>query len=140
MYALPQAGVSAKELLEQRMAKHGYNQRKIVPGPRTHNTHKTTFTLVVDDFGVKYTSKVDAQHLIDALQENYQITIDWNGTKYIGVMLNWDYVRCKVHLTMPKYIAKVLERFQHPKPKQPQNSPHPCAITIYGAKTQYREG
>jgi hypothetical protein len=60
----------------------------------------------VDDFGVKYTSKADAQHLIDALQEDYQITIDWTGAKYIGITLDWDYVRRKVHLTMPKYIAK----------------------------------
>jgi hypothetical protein len=37
---------------------------------------------------------------------------------------------------MPEYLAKALERFNHPKPKWPQNSPHPCAITIYGAKTQ----
>ncbi len=93
----------------------------------------------MDDFGVKYTSKADAQHLIDVLQENYQITIGWNGTKYIGIMLDWAYVRRKVHLMMPKNIAKAPERFQHPKPKQPQNSPHPCAITIYGTKMQYAE-
>jgi hypothetical protein len=140
MYGLPQAGILAQELLEQCMARHGYNQSKIVPGLWTHNTRQTTFTLVVDDFGVKYTSKVDAQHLIDARQEDYQITIDWTGAKYIGIMLDWDYVHRKVHLMMPKYIAKALERVQHPKPKQPQNSPHPCTITIYGAKTmQYVE-
>jgi len=139
MYRLPQAGILAQELLDQHMARHGYNQSKIVPGLWMHDTRQTTFTLVVDDFGVKYTSKADAQHLIDALQEDYQITIDWTSAKYIGIMLDWDYVRCKVHLTMPKYIAKALECFQHPKPKQPQNSPHPCTITIYGAKMQYAE-
>ncbi len=139
MYGLPQTGILAQELLGQRMARHGYNQSKIVPRLWMHNTCQTTFTLVVDDFGVKYMSIVDAQHLIDALQEDYQITIDWTGAKYIGITLDWDYVCRKVHLTMPKYIAKALESFQHPKPKQPQNSPHPCAITIYGAKMQYAE-
>ncbi len=53
MYGLPQAGILAQELLEQRMARHGYNQSKIVPGLWMHNTRKTTFTLVVDDFVVK---------------------------------------------------------------------------------------
>ena len=137
MYGLPQAGILAQELLEKRMANDGYKQSKIIPGLWTHATRQTTFTLVVDDFGVKYSSKDDAQHLINALQEHYQITIDWTGGKYIGITLDWDYAGRKVHLTMPNYLAKALERFNHPKPKRPQNSPHPCAITIYGAKHQY---
>ena len=40
---------------------------------------------------------------------------------------------------MPGYIQKALEKFQHPQPKRPQHSPHPHAITIYGAKAQYVE-
>ena len=139
MYGLPQAGILAQDLLVQRMAKHGYTQSKIVPGLWTHHQRRTTFTLVVDDFGVKYTSKADADHLINALKEHYQITIDWTGGKYIGITLDWDYIRRKVHLTMPNYLAKALERFNHPKPRRAQNSPYPCAITIYGAKTQYAE-
>ena len=35
------------------------------------------FTLVVDNFGVKYFDKENAQHLIYALQEDYTITHDW---------------------------------------------------------------
>jgi hypothetical protein len=30
-----------------------------------------------------------------------------------------------------------LEKFKHPTPSRPQNSPHPHAITIYGAKAQF---
>jgi hypothetical protein len=33
----------------------------------------------------------DAQHLIDALKQDYTITIDWDATKYIGLTLEWDY-------------------------------------------------
>lgn len=139
IYGLPQARILVQELLEQCMAKHGYSQSKIVPGLWTHTRHHTTFTLVVDDFGVKYINKANAQRLIDALQEDYQITIDWTGGKYIGITFDWGYSRRKVHLTMPKYLAKALERFNHPKLKRSQNSPHPCVITIYGAKMQYAE-
>ena len=70
MYGLPQARILAQDLLVQRMAKHGYMQSKIVPGLWMHNKHNTTFTLVINDFGIKCTSKVDAHHIIDALNFN----------------------------------------------------------------------
>jgi hypothetical protein len=31
----------------------------------------------VDDFGVKYTNKADAQHLVDSLAALYEISTDW---------------------------------------------------------------
>ena len=52
---------------------------------------KTTFTLVVDDFGVKYHNKTDALHIINCLKEQYTITTDWAGKLYIGITLHWDY-------------------------------------------------
>ena len=68
MYGLSQAGILAKDLLVQCMVKHGYRQSKIVPGLWMHDTCNTMFTLVVDNFVVKYTSKMDAHHLIYALK------------------------------------------------------------------------
>jgi hypothetical protein len=53
MYGLPQAGIIAQELLKERLAEYGYHQSKIIPGPWTHETRPTTFTLVVDDFAIK---------------------------------------------------------------------------------------
>ncbi len=32
MYSLPQAGIIAQELLEERLARYGYFQSKIIPG------------------------------------------------------------------------------------------------------------
>ena len=139
MYGLPQAGILAQELLEKQLVECGYTQSKIIHGLWKHSSRPTTFTLVVDDFGVKYISMEDANHLINVLQKYYQITIDWTGSKYIGLTLDWDYGQRQVHLSMPGYIQKALEKFQHPKPKRPQNSPHPHAVTIYGAKAQYVE-
>ncbi len=37
---------------------------------------KICFTLVVDDFAIKYTKLEDAQHLIDVLKKGYTITIN----------------------------------------------------------------
>ncbi len=90
MYGLPQAGLIAQELLEQRLSKVGYSQSKIIPGLWTHETRQTCFTLVVDDFAIKFTKMEDAQHLIEALKQDYMITIDWGATKYIGLTIDWD--------------------------------------------------
>ena len=57
MYGLPQAGLLANELLEQRLNKHGYFQSKLVPGLWKHTTRPISFTLIVDNFGVKYIGK-----------------------------------------------------------------------------------
>ncbi len=67
MYGLPQAGIIAQDLLQACSAKLGYHQSKIIPGLWTHKTRKTCFTLVIDDFAIKYASMEDGQHLVDAL-------------------------------------------------------------------------
>jgi hypothetical protein len=88
MYGLPQSGIIAQGLPQERLAKVGYHQSKILLGLRTHKTRKICFTLVVDDFAFKYTKLEDAQHLIDALKKDYTITIDWVATYYIGLPLS----------------------------------------------------
>ena len=139
MYGLPQAGILAQELLEKRLNAHGYSQCTAVPGLWTHVTRPISFTLVVDDFGIKYVGEEHAKHLLDVLKEHYEISIDWSGTKFIGLTLDWDYVGRMVHLSMPGYVEKLLIRFNHERPKRKQHSPHPHVLPTYGAKAQYAE-
>ena len=139
MYGLPQAGIIAQELLEDRLGKEGYFQSQITPGLWTHEDRKTIFTLVVDDFGIKYVNDADAHHLINAIKKHYVCTVDWEAERYCGVALKWDYtsrVR-KVHLTMPNAVQKALLRFNHVKPTKPQYQPYPHQPIVYGAKAQY---
>ena len=136
MYGLPQAGIIAQELLAKRLAKYGYNQSNIVPGLWTHSTKPICFTLCVDDFAIKFTNMADAKHLIEALEKDYTITIDWDANKYIGLTIKWDYENEKVHMHMPGYIEKTLKRFNHEKPSKKQNSPHPHKLVRYGVKIQ----
>ncbi len=93
MYGLPQAGLLANELLEKHLNKHGYRQSKLVPVICKHDTRPIQFTLVVDDFGVKYVGEEHAQHLKNTLEEHYKLTCDWTGKaeRYIGITLDWDY-------------------------------------------------
>ena len=98
------------------------------------------FSLVVDDFGIKYASLTDANHLINSLRELYEITIDWTGKLYCGLTLEWDYYNRRCTLSMPGYIAKALHKFQHPLPAKPQHAPHAWNCPVYGATRQYAPG
>ena len=136
MYGLPQAGLLANELLEQRLNKHGYFQSKLVPGLWTHKTRPIQFTLVVDDFGVKYVGKEHAIHLQKVLEQHYKVTTDWTGSRYVGIHLLWDYQKRQVHLHMPEYVKKALKQFGHVRRKV-QNQPFPHTPIKYGAKQQF---
>jgi hypothetical protein len=70
MYGLPQAGLLANKLLGKFLKKHRYKQSKLVPGLWKHNTRPIQFTLVVNDFGVKYIGEEYAQHLKNAVEEH----------------------------------------------------------------------
>jgi hypothetical protein len=137
MYGLPQAGIIAQQLLEERLAKHGYRQSATTPGLWTHDTRPICFSLVVDDFGVKYVGEEHAQHLLETIRKYYKCSADWEGERYCGLTIKWDYTGRKVHLSMPGYVAKALARFQHPPPTKPQHQPYPHVKPNYGAKTQY---
>jgi hypothetical protein len=115
MYGLPHAGLLANEQLETRLNKHGYWHSKLVPGLWKHNTRPIHYTLVVDDFEVKYTRQrqEDVNHLKTVLECDYTVTADWTGRRYIGITLDWDYGRRRVHLSMPNYVKKALQLFQH---------------------------
>ena len=110
MYGLPRAGMIAQKLLGERLNQKGYYQSAQTPGFWKHKWRPVCFSLIVDNFGVKYVGKEHAQHLIETLKEFYTITTDWEGEKYSGISMDWGYVRCKVHLSMPGYYKEALTR------------------------------
>ena len=137
MYGLKQAAVLAYNQLVKFLAPHGYKPIPHTTGLWYHETCPTKFCLCVDDFGIKYYSKDDADHLIQTLRKYYKLSIDHKGENYCGLTLDWDYVNKHVDISMPKYLRKVLERYQHPPPKQPVYSPHKHNPPVFGQKIQY---
>lgn len=87
----------------------------IVCGSMTRDRLK--FALYVDNFGVKYYSMDDAQHLILSLRKSYDITLDWAGTNYYGVKLQWHYKNGYVDMNMRGYVTKALRKYNHPPSK-----------------------
>jgi hypothetical protein len=137
MYGFPQAGILANELLQRNLAKDGYRPTTHTHGLWTHDTCPISFSLVVDDFGVKYVGWEHAEHLMASINKNYNISNDWNGTAYCGLTLDWNYQDRIVVLSMPGYIKAALHKYQNPAPARPEHSPHTWNSPIYGAKTQF---
>ena len=126
MYGLPQAGILANKLLTERLALKGYHPCPNTPGLWKHEWRPVTFSLVVDDFGIKYVGKKHAKHLLNVLKEHYKVSEGWSGTHYCSIHIEWDYPRGRVFLSMPGYITAALHKYQHPVPITPQNAPHSC--------------
>ena len=136
MYGLPQAGMLANKLLKKRLAPHGYYEVPHTPGLWRHQFRPVMFTLVVDDLGVKYVGREHAEHLMNAIEENYTVTKDWAGSLYCGISLKWDYAARHVDISMPKYVAKQLLKFEHDSSHPKQDSPHRAPEIKYGKDSQ----
>ena len=54
LYGLPQAGILANKLLRKHLAPHRYYELPHTPGLWRHVSRPVQFSLVVDDFGIKY--------------------------------------------------------------------------------------
>jgi hypothetical protein len=92
MYGLPQAGKLANKQLIATLASIRNYPVPFSAGLWQHNTCDITFCIVVDDFGVKYTNKEDAKHLLASLQAcNYKLSTDWTSSCYCGLTVQWDY-------------------------------------------------
>ncbi len=137
MYGLPQAGIIAQELLAKRLKEHGYSQSETTPGLWKHEWQPITFSLIDNNFGIKYVGKEHAQHLIQMVQKHYKCLLKEQGEQYCGLTIKWDYPGKKVHLSMPLYVKNGLKQFQHPPPIVPQDQPHPHVHKTYGAKVQH---
>ena len=101
-----------------------------------HYNRSISFTLIIDDFGVNYVGKENADHLINILKEHYEVAEDWEGTKYCGITMDWDYIKRQVYLSMPGYCYEAPIRFCQNLCKI-MDQPHKHALLVYRAKIQY---
>ena len=70
---LKQACKVANVRLTKHLVKHGYAPVSRTSALWKHKSLPITSTLVVDNFGVKYVGKKNAEHLIRALREFYKM-------------------------------------------------------------------
>lgn len=136
VWGLPQAGILANKKLRRKLAPHGYHEHANTPGLWYHESRPISFTLVVDDFGVKYVGREHVDHLIKCLKQTYKLTEDWTGSLYCGITLEWNYDEKYVDISMPGYIKKKLQEYNHIVPIRMQKCPYSPEPVTYGAKAQ----
>ena len=136
IYGLPQAGRLANQQLKEFLEPHGYYEVEHTPGLWRHKWRPIGFTLVVDDFGVKYVGKEHALHLLSILESKYPaVATDWKGKLYCGITLEWKYDKGYVDISMPGYIKRLLAKFNY-EPKMKRYSPYPVEPRKFGKASQ----
>ena len=89
-----------------------------------HKTKPIKLCVCIDNFGVKYYTKEDANHLIDSLWAHYKCTTDWKGQHYCGLTFKWHYNKGYADESMPKYVPDSFTQLEHIPKTSPQYSPH----------------
>ena len=137
-YGLKQSGKIAHDDLVEHLAKYGYKKLPFTEGLFKHETRDIAFSLVVDDFAIKYIHKEDADHLIECMGAKYPFKVDWEAKQYIGIHLEWNYEgERSVILSMPNYVQDALEELKHTVPTQHTYGPSHMEEPAYGQKIQY---
>ncbi|KAL7546622.1 hypothetical protein ACHAWF_009953, partial [Thalassiosira exigua] len=140
-YGLPQSGKLANDLLCKCFEAAGYFEASTTPGLWCHTWRPVQFVLIVDNFGAEYVSKQHADHLISVLKQHYEMSEDWEGSKFASNDLGWTYgprhQDCRCRLSMQGYIGDLLFREGHKAPANPQPLPHQRQEICYGAKQQF---
>jgi hypothetical protein len=136
-YGLKQSGRIAHDDLVAHLKKFGYVKAKRTEGLFVHKTRNISFTLVVDDFGIKFNKQEDLEHLTAAIREKYPLKVDYDGKQYVGITLDWNYETRELICSMPGYVAQALKEFEHATPTTHYTAPSKIERPDYGVKVQY---
>ena len=83
-------------------------QIPIVTNIWTHNQHRTTYCLRVNDFEVQYLNEDNPQHSMKALKDKYGSTVHKKGTNFFRLNLMWIFTEGWVDITITYSIKKRL--------------------------------
>ena len=88
---LPYSGILANLRVRENLKPSGSYEVAHTPGLWKHKRRPVQFSLIVDDFRVKYVGKEHIDYLITSLHKDYaRITVDWTGELYAHISLKWN--------------------------------------------------
>lgn len=136
MYGHPAAGLIAYTDLVTHLAAHGYYQSRLIPCLFMNQDKSITFTLVVDDIGIKYKHNAGAiKHLQKILAKPYSkwdVKFDLTGSQYNGQRLQWNYQDSTLIKDVPAYMRQTAHEL-HPGEKiKSYNTPSRYVPPSYG--------
>ena len=84
---------------------------------------------------MKYVGLENAKHLVKTLNKYYEaITVDWEGKKFCGIDLEWDYKDRTCDIAMHDYVVKALAKLNHHAQIKKVYSPSIYTPPQYGQK------
>ena len=101
MYGIKKAAILAYDQLKKYLTMHRYCPIVGTTGMWEHKTRQTKFCVCVNDFGIKYFNKGEAEHLFGCLWQKYKCTTDMQGKNYCGLTFGWHYDKDYVNVAMP---------------------------------------
>ena len=113
MYGHPVSGRLSNILLTKTLKNAGYYEDELTPCLFHHPTRNIKFVLIVDDLGIKYSKLEDLDHLCEAIGKVWKVKVDKTGSKFLGMMLKWEYDLPIPRLTLdsPTVVPDALKRF-----------------------------
>ena len=134
-YGLPQAGILANDLLRSHLKAKGFYEEASTPGLWCHKWRPIQFCLIINNFGVEYVGLEHFTYLINILKKFHGVQYNMAGNKFAGMDIEWNYVACHCHISMPGYISLLLLKYKHPHPTKPRLSPYKCLPITYGTNS-----
>ena len=107
MPSLKQATILAYKYLKNCLKPYRYFP---VPGItiQKYNKFLIVFCLCIDDFRIKYQSKLDTDYLYNSVGANFRYTVDKEEKNYYNLTLEWNYKLRYINASILKYILKIL--------------------------------
>ena len=92
---------------------------------------------MVDNFGVNYVGKQHVEHLVHCLKKHYaKVSEDWEGKLYCGLTLDGNYIERWVDISMPGYIKRIRQKYEHIPPNKTQHSSYRAQPKVYVTAAQ----
>ena len=136
IYGHPEAGrLWQRELIDNCLTPAGFRSLPSAPCLFTNEDKSVVFSLVVDDFFVKYRARADAEPLLEALRARYTITQDESASKYLGLSLDWEKAINSMSISLPGYINDLIERIDW---KSDAKAHAPACVAELNKKTYSR--
>jgi hypothetical protein len=108
---LPQSGLLSQLRLISLLTQHGLSET-CTPMLFRHHTHSTAFTLVVNDFLVRYSHPSELDHLVSCLSTLYELKVHRDLLRYTYLGYTLDYSPTSpspcMTLSMPNHIPSML--------------------------------
>ncbi len=108
---LPQSGLLSQLRLVALLTQRGFSETS-TPMLFRHRTHSTAFTLVVDDFLVRYSHPSELDHFVSCLSTLYELKVHQDLPRYTYLGYTIDYSPTPLSpcmtLSMPNYVPSML--------------------------------